>query len=149
MAFGLVIGFIEHLQIVTTSNYNAIANSLTIYYSLQHALSLLSLKHLYRPSPGNGFHRRSFFRFRVHVFTGRQLSHNSLNSRLVLLKTTGHGTHIKHRFQQFFYCCIEYIYHGLRRRRHFPITPLLLVTNLLRPLPSNGCCMAAYFAVVT
>jgi hypothetical protein len=28
--FGLVTGFIEHLQIVTTSNYNAIANSHTL-----------------------------------------------------------------------------------------------------------------------
>jgi hypothetical protein len=28
--FGLVIGFTEHLQIVTTSTYNAIANSYTL-----------------------------------------------------------------------------------------------------------------------
>jgi hypothetical protein len=27
MGFGLVNGFIEHLQIVTTSNYNAVTNS--------------------------------------------------------------------------------------------------------------------------
>jgi hypothetical protein len=30
MGFVLVIGFVEHLQIVTTSNYSAIANSCTL-----------------------------------------------------------------------------------------------------------------------
>jgi hypothetical protein len=76
--FGLVIGFTEHLQIVITSNYNAIANSHTLYSSLKQALNLLSLLYLLWLSPGNGFQRRIFLNFRVHVLTGRRLSHNSL-----------------------------------------------------------------------
>jgi glutamine synthetase len=32
MGFGLIIGFIDHLQIVTASNYNAIANSHTVHW---------------------------------------------------------------------------------------------------------------------
>jgi hypothetical protein len=33
MVFGLVIGFIEHLQNVTTINYSAIANSHTLQFT--------------------------------------------------------------------------------------------------------------------
>jgi hypothetical protein len=90
MGFGLVIRFTEHLQIVLTSNYSGIANSHTLR-SLQQALCLLSLVYLHRLSPGNGFQRRSFLSFRVHVLTGRQMSHNSLNSRFCLLVTPLHG----------------------------------------------------------
>jgi hypothetical protein len=55
----LVIGVIDNLQIVTTSNYNIIAIS-TIYSSLEHALSFFSLFSLHQSFPGNGFQRRTF-----------------------------------------------------------------------------------------
>jgi hypothetical protein len=66
----LVIGFIEHLQNVTTNNYTAIANS--------HSLPFISLLYLHRLSPGNGFQRRSFLSFHGHILTSRRLSYNSL-----------------------------------------------------------------------
>jgi hypothetical protein len=53
----LVTGFIEHFQIVTTSNYSAAAN-LQAKNSLQHTLCLFSLLCLHQP--GNGFQRQSF-----------------------------------------------------------------------------------------
>jgi hypothetical protein len=37
--FGLVIRFIEHFQIVTTSNYSAIANSHTLQYTISRTKS--------------------------------------------------------------------------------------------------------------
>jgi hypothetical protein len=70
MGFGLIIGFIEHLQFVTTSKYNAVANSL--YHVASHVFSLL---YLHRLSPGNGLQRRSFLSVRVRVLTGLQLFH--------------------------------------------------------------------------
>jgi hypothetical protein len=69
MGYGLVMGFIELVQNVTTSIYSVIAKS----HTLQHALNLLSLLYLSRLSPGNGFIRHSYC---VHVLTGRQLSYN-------------------------------------------------------------------------
>jgi hypothetical protein len=39
MGFGLVIGFIDHLQMVITSNYNALANSCTRLLTTAHSKS--------------------------------------------------------------------------------------------------------------
>jgi hypothetical protein len=39
MEFGFVIGFIDHLQIVTTSNFNIIANSHMQQFTTSHAKS--------------------------------------------------------------------------------------------------------------
>jgi hypothetical protein len=38
--FGFVIGFIEHLQLVSTSNYSAIANSHTLEFTIAHTTFL-------------------------------------------------------------------------------------------------------------
>jgi hypothetical protein len=39
MEFGLVIGFIEHLQIITTSNYSTVTNSHTLQFTAAHTKS--------------------------------------------------------------------------------------------------------------
>jgi hypothetical protein len=43
MSFGLVIGFTEYLQIVTTSSYNTIANSLTAAHTKSYQSAVSSL----------------------------------------------------------------------------------------------------------
>jgi hypothetical protein len=58
---------------LTHRNYNTLIH--TLCSSLENALGLLSLLYLHRLSPGNGFQRRSFLDFRVHVLTGRRLFH--------------------------------------------------------------------------
>jgi hypothetical protein len=58
--FRLVIGFIKHLQNVTTSNYSAIANSHTLHFTRAHSSLLLSLLCLHQSLPGNGFQKWTF-----------------------------------------------------------------------------------------
>jgi hypothetical protein len=64
MGFGLVIGFTGLLQLVTTSNYNR-SQICTVYNSLKHMLSLLSLPCLHQALLGNGSQHRKFLSFRV------------------------------------------------------------------------------------
>jgi hypothetical protein len=45
MGFGLVIGFTEHLQIITTSNYSAIANSHILQFTTARTKSSQSDVH--------------------------------------------------------------------------------------------------------
>jgi hypothetical protein len=60
MGFGLVIGFTEHFQIVTTSKCSAVTNTHTLYNSLQHTLSLFSLLCLHQSLFSNGFQWQNF-----------------------------------------------------------------------------------------
>jgi hypothetical protein len=85
-----------------------------------------------------GFQCCSFLSFRFHVHTGRWLSHNELNSRLIPFKTTRYGLHRKHWFQQFSYCCVSQLLHGPHRDYYFAVSPLVCVRKLL---PSNGRCL--------
>jgi hypothetical protein len=72
---GLVIGFVEHLQVVFTSNYSAIANSHTQQFIRAQNKSSVCC-YLHRLSPGNGFQRRIFLSFPLQIRTGRRMSQN-------------------------------------------------------------------------
>jgi hypothetical protein len=157
----MLTGFNEHLQIVTTSNYSAIVKN-TLCSSLQHALSLLSLLHLHRLPPRNGFQSRSFLSFHVHVLTGRWLSHKKLthiNLLIFLLPSqdsfataaapryTASAQTAQKTPPQWFYCCITQLSHGPHREHRYPLTPLLHVTNLLLSLAINICCLQSHYLV--
>jgi hypothetical protein len=120
--FGLVIGFIEHLHKVTTM----LSLIHTLYNSLQHILRLLSVLSL-RQLSGNGFQSCRSPSLRVHVLTGRRLSHNSLNSSLVLLITPQHKQHREHLSQHHFYCCVTQLLQVPRREHRFAVGPLMCV----------------------
>jgi hypothetical protein len=85
--FGLVLGFIEHLQIVTTSNCFAIANSRILWFTT--ALTKSSQSDV--PSPNNVVY------FGAHILTGWHLTHNchlsiQLNWLSTLLRLTTNGS---------------------------------------------------------
>jgi hypothetical protein len=109
--------------------------------SPQHVLSLLSLLCFHQLS-GNGFQRRRFLKFCVHVLTDRRLSHNQLKSRLFLLKTPWHRLHRKHCFPQFFYCVIL-LSHRLHIEHRFALSPLAHIRNLLL---TNGRCLQSHYS---
>jgi hypothetical protein len=140
MGFGLIIGYIELLQNAATSNSSTVSNSHSASRYRTH-LNLLSLLYLHRLSPGNGFQRCAFLSFCVYAFTGRRLSANSVNSRLVLFVTPQHGPHRKHRFQQF-YCCGTQMSHRPHREHQFPVSSFVRVKNLL---PSNWLCLQSRY----
>jgi hypothetical protein len=100
--FRLVIRFIENLQNVTSSNYSAIANSHTLYNTLQHTLNILSRCSV---TASNVVASSAFC---VHAHTGRRMFPNKLNSRFVPLITHRHRSHRKHCFQQF-YCGVMWL----------------------------------------
>jgi hypothetical protein len=133
----LAIGFIKNLHNVTTNKYNAIANSHTLQFTTTRSKTSQSAV----SSPAVAC---SFLSFRVHVLTGRPLSHNSLpgwrpshtNLLLFLLPSqeslviaaapryiASARTAKINRFQQFFYCCVR----------------------PLRPLLSSGRCLQSCY----
>jgi hypothetical protein len=73
--FWMAIGFIKILQNINVNNYSPNANSHSQQFTTLRMKSSLSAVSS-RSSPGNGFQRRNFFDFRVHVFNGRRLYHN-------------------------------------------------------------------------
>jgi hypothetical protein len=113
----------------------------TLCSSLQHVLSLLSLLCLHQSLSGNGFRHHRSLNFRVHILTGRRMSHNWLNSGLVMLITRRQGPHIKHRFQRC-YCCVTQLSQERRREHCFPFSPLVRVRNLL---PISGRCLQSHY----
>jgi hypothetical protein len=100
MGFGLIIGFIEHLQIELQVT---IALSLihTLCSSLQDVLNPFSLLYRHRMPPGNGFQRRTFLLLRVPELSpclSYQLltatAHNGWTAVLWLTQQPTHSTKI-------------------------------------------------------
>jgi hypothetical protein len=107
--FGLVNGFIKHIQTLTTSNYWAVAN--LQFSSVRHVLSLLSLLCLHqRKFPGSRLCRLAAISYQTLTLLAAIsiLLCNGSQSSLYSL-----GTNC---FQQLPHCCV-----------------------LTQPLPSNGC----------
>jgi hypothetical protein len=103
MGFGLEMGFIDLVQIITTSNYNAVTNLHTLQITTAHT----------KPSQ-SGFTSRfsvidrnsgdSSANLLMSLLSGKYPT-TELNFNLVPLITSWHRLHREHRFQPFLYCC--------------------------------------------
>jgi hypothetical protein len=121
--FGLVIGVTELLTNITSNNYSTNINSHTLQLTTAHMKSSQSiLLYLHQLLPGNGFQCHSFLSFHIHFPTGWQLSHNQLNSELVLLITPWYGPH-RNTSPNSSSIVASQLLHGLHREHHFPVTP--------------------------
>jgi hypothetical protein len=131
MGFGLVIGFIEHLQIVT------IALSLIhiLCSSVQHILSSVCCVFtsccLATDSALSSAAALMWFK-------GWCLSHNSLFVPTVLLTTSQHRPHRKHRSS----VAVQLLLSALRRKHHSSAV-------ICGPLPRNGHCPVTHLVGVT
>jgi hypothetical protein len=138
MGFGLVIRFIEHLQIVTTSNYRAVANSHTLQFITAHIKSS-------QPAVSS-----SVLCFHAHVPTGwwlvLQLTHCS--NWLTPITSTSYSFHCCSRLLSND-SCPSYIALACMVQRIPLLTAcLVLCVCLLWPLPSNSRCLQShYFAM--
>jgi hypothetical protein len=109
MRFGLVIGFVEHLQIVSTRNCSDVTNARTLRLTTANAVSFTF--------SGNGSQQCRVLSSDAHVLTRWQLSCNSSWSQLFMTATgpvvllvslcRPTGGNRKHCSQQF--CCCNRI----------------------------------------
>jgi hypothetical protein len=144
--FGLLIGFIEHLQIVTASNYSTVADSHILQIttartkSFQFALSSPVVDWGRIPIISSASVLNSYLLATVPQIThcpNSRFSNNYLNSRLVLLITSRHGPRRKHRTSVAF----QLLFSEPRGKHHNSV--------VWRPLPSNGRCTVDNLAVAT
>jgi hypothetical protein len=147
MGFELIIEFIEHLIVVATRNYNAIANShilqLTTVFSVCRALTSRCLE----TDPNN------FLCFHAHVFTGWCLSITRSLLQLTNpqacdhLTPTCYSSHCRFKtLNSRVIAAAPRFMASTRTAQKTPLTAviLLLLECVLRPLPSNGRCLQSH-----
>jgi hypothetical protein len=162
MGFRLVIGFSEILSNVTTNNYSAIANSHILQFTTARTKSsqpavdisigclLVTASNTVASSASvftsllacNCLTTHSLLQL-TNFQTGDHLTTNlsSLLSAAVPRYIASARTAQETPIPTVLLSCITKISHGPRREHRFPVTPLLFVTNLLRPLPSKSGCL--------
>jgi hypothetical protein len=131
---GLVIGFIEHLQIVTTHNYSAITNS----HNLQFTTARTKSSQYAVASPVVAWWRIptvSSASVLMFLLVGNSFTTNSL----FLLSYFRHGPHTKHRSSVSVSIVVELA--SIWMPTWSPLSHCLAIL-------SNGCCIIIYLAVV-
>jgi hypothetical protein len=160
--FGLAMGFIGHLQIVTTSNCSAIANSHALQFTAARTKSSqsavispvvvwlrLSTKNVplalcphYPHASATSFEQQQLTRTEPHQSSDSltnqlaPLYSNQLNYLHWQFITPRHGLRRKHSSSSFY--IVMKVSHWPRREHRFQDSPLVRVWNLL---PSNGRCL--------
>jgi hypothetical protein len=142
---GLETGFIDHLQVITTNDYNNIANFHTLQITTAHAKSFQSAFTSRFPVTDLPLHQLSLLFTDSLITDYWQLSvDNWLTSKFVFVITSRHGPCRKHHSLLYSFVSMQTCLFAKALPSNVCI--YLLIKNLL---PSRKCCFVVWFKVVT
>jgi hypothetical protein len=144
MGFGLVNRFIDHLQVITTNNYSANANSHSaVHYSMYEVFSVCCIFTGCRLVTASIAHCLTLHNWTLNCTALTCWTEHGRSSHIAL-----EWTHGEHRLHHLFYCCVTSPCMHMLRALHSNGRTRQVSRHLLyccvQALPSNGWCWQSH-----